>query len=188
MSTTTISIGGQKNYNLSLITVVLALCCCAALYFLYARFWPNYQQTNNSLTLAQQNNQKLTQTLSDIQTYLKTFDQQKQNAAMLNLALPAKSSDMANFVSNISQIADQSGITMTGFSIGESSGTTLSADNTIVTQAITITATGTFASLVAYINSLQENLRLVDLYHLGISTSEDKSLAFQISLRTYFQR
>jgi|GEM_PF-2846498 hypothetical protein len=177
-----------KNYRLSLISVVLALACLAAAYFVFTQFWPKYTNAKINQDKAQSINLELNKTQASLQAFLKNFEAQKQKADLSNLALPAKNSDMANFTSNLAELAAASGVSLSGLQVAEVAQEKLSVPNTIAVQNLTLSMSGTFPSFQDFMTRVENNLRLIDTYHVTMRLDSGQSLSYQILMRTYYQK
>lgn len=176
--------------TLSLIAIVLLLACGISGYLLYGRFWSGYNDAQANKALSQQRNQQLKRTLNSVHTFVSNFDKQKVNAKLSNLALPANDSDMANFINNLSQLAEASGMTLANMQITQPPVDTRNAlDYKINVQMITLALSGTYPGFQDFMKRVETNLRLIDIYHLIVGGQDDSEiLQYQIQLRTYYQK
>ncbi len=180
---------GQAIPTKSLFNVILTIACLVGGYFLYANLYPKYTQASIQLSQAQAEHDRLSNALSTTQDFIQAYHEQAKNAATANLALPDNGPDMANFINNLSDLATQGGVTLNSFQIVESQQST--ALNTITPVDITFNASGSYLSLKDFIFRMQSSLRLIDIYHITVSSQNSGSipvLQYQIKLKTYYQQ
>jgi len=181
-----------KNY--SLIAVTMILLCLVTGYFLVNTYYPNLQQANDAKLRSEQTNADLKQALASEKTFLKTFESQQKNVELANLILPTGSTDMANFVNNLSNLAQASGVSLANFAVNDSQNSDKTpAVNAIQAQDLGFSASGTYLSLKNFLTSLENTSRLMDISKIVLA-SQDKTntnnpnLQYQVKLHTYFQQ
>ena len=167
---------------------VILIIACLAGGFLTANFYNNYSQSQAQAQVLQSKNSQLSKAVSSTDNFLVNYLKRQADAQSLNLALPAHSSDMSNFVSNLGQLAQQSGVVLAGFQINPVAGSNKIADNAIQAVSIALPASGTYSSLKDFILRLESNLRLIDITHIGLTASENGILQYRISFMTYYQK
>jgi Tfp pilus assembly protein PilO len=173
----------------SLFNVILTIACLVGGYFLYTNLYPKYTQASIQLSQAQTEHDRLSKALATTQEFIQAYRDQAKNATTANLALPNDGPDMANFINSLSELAGQSGVTLTGFQIVE--GQQAVPENTINPVDITFNASGSYLSLKDFIFRIQSNLRLTDIYHVTVSSQNSGNipiLQYQIKLKTYYQQ
>ena len=177
--------------NKSIASVVFLLGSILAIYFLLAVFYPAFTVANNSHAAEQLQQDQLRQGQASAQSFLNNFQTQTANAAKSNLALPARSTDMVNFTSSLSQLVQASVVTLSDLQINDPVASQQAADNTIQVLDLGVSASGTFASFTDFLSRLDQHLRIIDVYHVTLHTdaaANTGQLQFQIKLRTYYQK
>ena len=181
----------SKNYSLAAIVLVVA--CLISGYIVYSRYWKDYNTAKTELAAAEQNKIKLTDTLNSVEAFLDAYDKEQGNVTLVDLALPSKQSDMANFISSIATLAQTSGVAIANFQISESADKPLPIENTIAPQNIDMAVSGTYLAFKDFLLRLEQHLRIVDINHItlgsgGGSGTGANVLVYQIKLKTYYQQ
>lgn len=173
----------------SLITIVILGIVVIAVGLYWAKpQWTSYSQANTMLQEEEAKNVRLEETLNSITSFLEAYDKQEPNISTVNLALPVKSLKEAEFVSSLGQLAQASGIVLSNLQMS-ASGTAekIAPPNTIQTQKITFTATGSYAAFNDFVLRLESHLRLIDIHHVSVKQDESGQLDYLVDLTTYYQ-
>ena len=176
----------------SLLVVLLLFVCIFAVYTAATNYWPAYTLAKARLVNAQAENDRAKKALESSVAFLADFQDQEANAALLNLALPKRNSDMANFVSSLSGLAGQSGMTLTNFAINTGAEIN-SNENAIKSEDLSVTVSGMYLAFKDLMLRLEEHLRVIDVYHVTLSAGGTTGvgalpLTYSLKLRTYYQQ
>jgi Tfp pilus assembly protein PilO len=177
----------------SLLAALLIIVSIVVGYLLLTKYWPAYTLAQGQYTNTAATNTRLKNALASSKTFLSTFESQSEQAAMLDLALPVEDPDMANFVSSISALAQASGVTLTNMQISPRNEDFVAADHAIISQEISLNATGNYLSLKDFILRLEEHFRIIDVEEILVSNSGTAGagtppLQIQVKLNTYYQQ
>lgn len=169
---------------------LLLVACLGVGYFYTNQQWVAYNQAKSEVVLKQAQQQQLNEALSSVQAFISAYKSRLSDASMVELALPAKTSDLPNLLSSVEEMAKASGVALSNFQISEPTTATgkPAAENSIQTQSINLAASGSYASFVNFMTRLQSNLRLMDLEHVTVNSDESGQLQYNISLKTYYQK
>jgi len=176
----------ESSFKSVIITATILFIGCLGFGLFFAR--PQWQQySQNKLQLAQLtlDNDGLKQALNALQSFLGTFESQKDNVTKVNLSLPIKSPDLANFMSAVADLAASSGTALSDFSIGSERQATA---NAVAPVTLNLSASGSYQSFSDFILRLQNNLRLVDINHVTLQLGENNLLKYSLELQTYYQK
>lgn len=178
-----------KNY--SLIAVVIILVLIGSGYVIFTNILPDYDLAKLQFNKAEADNQTYNQALSSVQSFLEKYQEQQNNSTLANLVLPDGDSDLANFITGLSHVAQQSGVVLSNFQIDYSNETARVAYS-IQNQNVSFSANGSYSSLKNFIVRLENHMRLVDVYHVTLNTIDSSinssNLDYEIRLRTYYQQ
>ena len=168
--------------------LILVIGCFGVAYFFTTPQWSRYSAAKANLERKQTEKEQLTTALNSMQTFISQFNGQKDNLEKVNLALPAKSADLPNLLTSLSALAQASGMTLSNFTIAESSSSDKPAPvNSIQTAKINLTASGSFESFKDFIIRLETDLRLIDIENVTLK-AENEQIQYVINLRTYYQK
>ena len=175
----------------SLIAVILIGAFLLAGYFVIYTFLPSYNLANAKYESSQQENARLKTAVNSVQTFLSDFESQQKNVAKVNRALPTGSPDTANFVSNLSQLSQQSAVILSNFQPqAQNLETGNSGSNTIQSLNADFSASSSYPAFQDFLLRLEQNLRLLDVYHISLVGPTDglgTALQYQVKMRTYYQ-
>lgn len=169
---------------------LLLVACLGVGYFFTNQQWIAYNQAKTEVSQKQAQQQQLNDALASVQAFISSYKSRLSDASMVNLALPAKSSDLPNLLSSVEEMAKASGVVLSNFQISDPATATgkPAAENSIQTQTINLAASGSYASFVNFMTRLQSNLRLMDLEQVTVSSDESGQLQYNINLKTYYQK
>ena len=179
-----------KSY--SLLAALLIFVCVIIAYMLMTKYYPNYTLAQGRLTNVQADNVRLKSALDSSASFLSTYKSQGQNSSKINLSLPVKSSDMANFVSSFSALASQSGMALTNFQVSENPENFVS-ENSIQSVDLTAVVSGPYLSFKDFMLRLEQHLRIIDVDKITISGGTaagagTPAFQYQVKMRTYYQQ
>ena len=174
----------------ALVITLLVVACFAVAYFLTIPKWDAYKVAQNQLATLQNQNKVLTDSLATVQSFVDTFNQHQQDVTTLNLALPAKSTDSANFTNSLNQISQSSGIALGALQISEPvvSVDNPPAPNSIQVEVIHFSGSGSYASFRDFLSRLENNLRLIDVNKISFKADDLGQVEFDVDGQTYFQK
>jgi len=169
---------------------ILLIACFGVGYFFTNQQWAGYNQVKADVAQKETQQRELNDALASVQAFITAYKSRLSDAAMVNLALPAKGSDLPNLLSSIEEMAKASGVVLSNFQVTDPVAVSGKAalENSIQTQKIDLVASGSYASFVNFMTRLQGNLRLMDLDHVTVKADENGQLQYNISLRTYYQK
>ncbi|HEX9503785.1 MAG TPA: type 4a pilus biogenesis protein PilO [Patescibacteria group bacterium] len=177
-----------KSY--SLLAVILILVCIVLGYMIMTGYYPGYTLAQGRVANASADNARLKKALDSSASFLSTYQNQSKNSSLLNLALPVKNSDMANFVSSLSGLATQSGITLANLQVTYSPEVGV-AQNSIRTVDLNMIVSGPYLSFRDFMTRLEEHLRIIDVNKVTFSNASGgagtPALQYQVHMRTYYQ-
>ncbi len=180
-----------KNYSIAALILVLA--CIIGGYVVFTNYWKEYNASKNSLAEAKANNARLISSLNSVESFLEAYDEQQENVPMVNLALPSKQVDMANFISSIATVAQSSSVVLSGVQITDpTNNRPVPIENTIAPQTISLSVSGTYLAFKDFLLRVEQHLRIIDVKHVtlgGGSTGQGPQvLQYQLQLQTYYQQ
>ncbi|MBX4186927.1 MAG: type 4a pilus biogenesis protein PilO [Candidatus Doudnabacteria bacterium] len=183
---------GSSAKTYSLMAAVLVVGCLIVTYMVLSNVYPAYTLAQGQLTNVKADNARYKQALASSVAFLATYEQQNKNQSTVNLSLPEKNADMADFVSSFSQIATQSGVTLTNLAVTTQPLET-TVENAIRAEDLTLNASGSYLSFKDFVKRMEEHLRVVDVYHITFSNagavgSGTPILHYLVKLRTYYQQ
>jgi Tfp pilus assembly protein PilO len=177
--------------NKNLVSVGLIIICSATAFYLYSSIWPEYNDAKAQKSQQQSENARLNEALASIQSFIEDYEEVSNDAKGADLFLPHNHPDLANFINNLSELAQASGVTLAGFQIGERE-PQRAIENSIQVVEISFNSSGSYLSLRDFISRLQTNLRLIDIQTISISTAQEGEgtpiLEFQVKLKIYYQQ
>jgi Tfp pilus assembly protein PilO len=183
---------GSSAKSYSLVAAFLVLACLVTIYVIFSKYWNEYTLAKAQYTNTQFENDRLKKALHDSESYLETYENEAGNIEKLSMALPEEDSDMANFISSLSQLATQSSVSLNSFSVATVT-STVPAENAIGVEEITFNVSGSYPAFKDFLNKLQQHLRIVDIYHVTLSSAGSEGvgtpvLQYAVKLRTYYQK
>jgi len=169
---------------------ILVIACLGVGYFVTSPQWTKYSLGKDKLVGAQNDNQHYKQALASMQNFLDKYKNYASQVPTVNLALPAKSFDLPNFASSMSNLAKASGVVLSNFSIQDAISPTQKnpVENSIQTVLVSLSAVGTYPSFKDFILRLEQHLRIVDIGHVSIRGDSTGQVQYQINLQTYYQK
>lgn len=170
--------------------IFLGLVCFAVGFLALKPQWATYGERRAALAQAQEQNDQLEKSLESVQNFLREYDQRNTDVTTTNLALPVKDVDAGNFVSGLGDLARASGITLSNLQINPTS-TAIDktpVPNSIQTQGINFSASGTYPAFKDFILRLESHLRLVDIKRVTMKEDDSGLIEYQIELTTYYQQ
>ncbi|MEJ0021786.1 MAG: type 4a pilus biogenesis protein PilO [Candidatus Doudnabacteria bacterium] len=170
------------------IAILLILACFGVGYFLTTPQWSQYSIGKAQLAKVQSDNVQITSDLASVQSFLDDYQTYQKDADTVNLSLPIKSSDMANFAASLGDLAKSSGVVLSNIAIQETPTTAATTVNAIQVIPVSLTASGTFASFKDFMIRLEDHLRIVDVGHVSLKTDENGLIQYQMNLQTYYQK
>lgn len=169
-------------------SAIIIIACLVVGYFVTLPQWNKYSLAKDQLAAMQNENKRLSAALSSIQSFVDTYNARKSEAPTVTLALPVRSSDLANFTASIGDLAKSSGVTLSNITVETSPSTGAAADNSIQVVPINLIASGSYASFRDFMIRLAGHLRIIDVGHIGLRSDESGFLQYQIHLKTYYQK
>lgn len=171
------------------VVIALVIACFAAAYFLAIPRWNQYQASLVQLHNAQAQNAQLTQSLSEVQNFIDTFNSHTADRDLANLALPAKKPDTAGLLAGIAGLAQASGVNLKSLQIGSAAaGSKTPPANSIVTQLVTMNADSTYPEFKDFITRLQSHLRLIDIQTVTLKVDDTGQTDYVLNLKIYYQQ
>lgn len=170
------------------IALILIIACFAVGYFFTTPQWSNYTLGKTELATVQASNQDLTTALASVQSFLDEYQTRQKDAAKASLALPLKSSDMANFAATMGDLARSANVLLSNISIQEPPTSSKTGNNAIQVVPLTLTASGSYASFKDFMIRLEDHLRIVDVGHISLKADDAGLINYQINLQTYYQK
>lgn len=176
--------------SITITAAILIIASFAVGYFVTTPAWAKYSQNKTALSKANTDHENLQQSLAAMRSYLDSFKSRSKDVTTANLALPVKSLDIANLTSSIDGLAKASGIILSNFSAQETRGISeaVKPENSIQAVTISLSATGTYASLRNFILRLESNLRIMDLSHIALKADDSGVIQYDINFNTYYQK
>src|SRR3989344_8466703 len=150
----------------------IAAACLVVGYFFTNKTFENYSKAQAVLVQSKTSNQQLKDALAMTDEFLANFQAKAKDAQLLNLALPAHSSDMSNFVTNLGSMAQQSGVALSGFQVTEAS-TKNASNNIIQPVVIRMSAEGSYPSVEDFVLRLERNLRIIDITQITLQADQN---------------
>ncbi len=183
---------GKSIQNKSLVSIGLAIICLAVGYYTYSTLLPEYNSAKALKAQAESENQRLTKALDSIQQFLVDYERVSKNAQNIDLLLPTDNSDLANFINNLSSLAQASNVTLAGLQLSNDI-PEKAPENSIQPVEIGFTSSGSYLAVKDFISKLQNNLRLMDIQSIVLNSPSQPGpgtsiLEFQIKLKTYYQQ
>jgi Tfp pilus assembly protein PilO len=171
------------------ISMVLILACIVVGYFFTFAQWNTVSENQAAISVLAVENDKLKQAQNALDTFLQYYKTHQEDVATASTALPLKSDDMPNFINIVSNLAAQSGITLTNFRINYLP-VPAGSENTIQPIQISMVANGSFASFKDLIIRFESSRRLIDIDHITArpAVAAGTQLTYQITLKTYYQK
>jgi Tfp pilus assembly protein PilO len=158
-------------------------------YFIAKPQWDKYSENKSLLAKADMDHESLKRALSSLQGFVDSYKQQSENVAVVNLSLPLKSQDLANFASSVGELARASGILLQNFSIVETQAKEKAqSENVMQSIDIGLAATGSYPSFKDFILRLESHQRVMDVYHVSLKQDDNGTVQYQINLKTYYQK
>lgn len=167
---------------------ILVVAILAAGYFFAAPQWSEYSQAKAQLATATIDNQNLTAAQLALQGFLDSYGKYQAQVSGVNLALPKGSEDLADLTYNIGSLASASGITLSNFTIDESTLAKLPVKNSIQAAVVSLAASGSYLALRDFVLRLESNQRIMDIMHIMLKEGDNNLLQYQISLQIYYQQ
>jgi Tfp pilus assembly protein PilO len=103
----------------SFLAAVLVVACLITGYLVMTKYWQEYNLSKTRKVNVEAENTRLTKALQSSVTFLSTFESQKRNIDLVQLALPSDEADVANFINSFSQLATQSGVVLLNLQVSE---------------------------------------------------------------------
>ncbi|HYE22796.1 MAG TPA: type 4a pilus biogenesis protein PilO [Verrucomicrobiae bacterium] len=165
--------------------LLLIITIIGGYFFTYPQ-WTTLGVNRTALAEVQRQNELLKQSEADLQNFVRQHKSMSESSGQANKVLPADSIEIHNVLANLDQFAAASGVNLsnTSFTQDETRGT----DNAIVFTDISLSFTGSYASFRAFIQQLENSLRIIDVNHINVSVGEGNNLQFQLSARVYYQK
>lgn len=167
---------------------LLAVGILAAGYFFAAPQWSRYSLLKDQLATVKIDNQNLMNAQAALQNFLDSFNKYQAQGPGVNLALPRGGEDLANLTYNLGSLASLSSITLSNFSIDESTLPKQPAKNSIQAAIVGLSASGTYPALRDFVLRLESNQRILDIMRITLKSGDNNLIQSQISLRIYYQR
>lgn len=166
--------------------IILIVACMGAGFFAN-KFYHGYSDAMSRSKQLNQQSSELNQGSTKTDIFLAGYLDKKSDAKLLNLALPAHDSDIINFMANVAQSAQQSGVSLSGFQITEPA-QDKAVDNSIQSMELSLSGRGSYPSLKDFLLRLETSLRLIDITHLTLTADENANLQYQMTIKTYYQK
>ncbi len=170
--------------------IFMVVVCFAVGFFALKPQWEVNVERRAALAIAQEQHDQNKKSLESVQNFLKDYDQHNTDVTTTNLALPVKDVDAGNFVSGLGDLAKASGITLSNLQINPTSTAVDQTPiaNSIQTQGINFTASGSYPAFKDFILRLENHLRLVDIKRVTLKEDDSGLIEYQIELTTYYQQ
>lgn len=180
----------------SIIAGGLVIALVGLAYFLFVSILPAYNAAKGDLTNVKADHERLNNALASVQTFVSSYESQSKDIVKANLALPKKSVDLPNFLTDLQQMSNASGVTLSNLQTSDITPATgqPTLANAIEAVDISLIASANFASLNDFLLRLENSLRLIDVYHITIRADQkgDQSsvplLQYQIKMYIYYQK
>lgn len=172
-----------------ILLVIVAIIC--GYFFTYPQ-WTELGDHNLQLEQAQKQNDALKQSEAEMDNFLKQYRTFGTQALEANKVLPLKKSEMQNIVANIGRFAASSGLSLSGATIEEPDASKYN-ENSIAYADLTVSSSGTYPSYRAFLQQLENSLRIFDVYQVNLTTSQEEGsssdiLQIQMIVRIYYQK
>lgn len=142
------------------ILVILALG-----YFVILPMMSSLKEFNLKIAAKDQENSEMGQKISDLNSLKTEFNNAKQDVELLGLALPS-SDQVPEILVQLETIANKSGMIISNLQPGKSSS---------LGTAFNLTTQGNFSALDLFVNSLEKNLRPIQIKSMNLSSSTNST-------------
>lgn len=181
----------------SLAAIVLGILILAGGYFGAYSQWQSLGEARAAFELSEQKNAELQKAQTDANAFIAKYENNREQAAKANRALPLGDADVPGILDNFSRMVAESGLNMTQINIVESggSGDEAPAPSSIGTADIDVQMNGTYEAFNDLLLRTQRSLRLFDLVAINVGESQQDAASsapqnfnFSLKFRTYFQQ
>ncbi|HEY4520503.1 MAG TPA: type 4a pilus biogenesis protein PilO [Candidatus Paceibacterota bacterium] len=161
------------------------LCALAGVLF-WVFVMPSYSMIGQTQTAVSERQALLddrTKTIASIEEIVKEYQKREQEVARLSSVVPAKKS-AAEVVSAIQDIAGRTGLQLVSLGLADQK-----ADQNIPynTLNIDISLSGSYLSLVSFLETLEKNIRLMDVVSIDATQSAGGgNLGFRVRVNAYY--
>src|SRR3990167_3278504 len=158
----------QSNIKSRSLIMVLAVIACLILAYFF--LFPNYSRLNDNKQLVAQaevESEKLKQAESDLNNFLKDYEDLKKEREVVQMALPAKDFSLPFLLANMEELVKSSGLTVSTINIKEADQTKQVADNAVDYKDLEIQVNGSYAGFKNFLLLMESNLRIMDLQQIN---------------------
>lgn len=155
-------------------------------------FWvfdmPAYDYVSNSRPAIQLRNDQLasrTKIIDNINNINKEYAKRSAEISRFSFIVPAKKST-AEIVSMSEALASQNGLQLSSLTLGSEQ---QNQNNTLFnTQPISMSLSGTYPAFRSFLNALEKNVRITDIYSINAAPEQSGSanLLFDIKANAYY--
>jgi Tfp pilus assembly protein PilO len=179
------------------IIIIALLVIILILTFVAYPFYQKASATNQQIKIKRQEEGALKQRLEDLKELEKNYDGAKDKAKMAVLALPTEE-QIPELLVQLENIASENAMVFLEISPGEKIKGGKKTETATIPKTtpggiyqelpMTIKISGSFANLNAYLKSIENNIRILDVDSISIEKNiEAKSLDIDLAIRAYFQ-
>jgi len=172
----------------SIITFAIIAAAFAIGYFVAMPTYGKYTQVKAAETQALQTKSELVAQESKLESFVNDFKSKQSLTRQTNDALPLKRASIEAVLANLDNMAASSGLVISDVNLADGGVAEGGVEpNTIQSQGVTFSASGSYPAFKNFLLLLETSLRLIDIDQVSMEAGDDGSIIYTIEFTTYYQ-
>ncbi|MGE5393017.1 MAG: type 4a pilus biogenesis protein PilO [Candidatus Saccharibacteria bacterium] len=174
----------------STISVILFVLILVVGYFFVYPQWSKVSTKRAELSNLKTENAELKKSNEEITTFVNSYKNYTEEQALAKSVLPLKDDGMDSAIRSLNAIAQTSNISIVNINVApKANDRKVLAENGIEPIDLNLNMIGTYPAFNYFLQLLHQNTRLFDVLSVDMKAGNmNEVLAFQVRVRTYYQR